>query len=143
MPYKGIAPALQAALAGEVQLTMAGASVARGHILAGKLKPLAIARSERLALMPDVPTLKEAGYPDINPQSWFGLFTTGGAPREVIDRIYKDVHGIFAEPEFRERHITLRGFDGIISTPQEFERFIREDLQQKARLIQQTGLKPE
>ena len=143
VPYKGIAPALQAALAGEVQLTMAGASVARGHILAGKLKPLAIARSERLALMPDVPTLKEAGYPDINPQSWFGLFTTGGAPREVIDRIYKDVHGIFAEPEFRERHITLRGFDGIISTPQEFERFIREDLQQKARLIQQTGLKPE
>jgi tripartite-type tricarboxylate transporter receptor subunit TctC len=143
VPYKGIAPALQAALAGEVQLTMAGASVARGHILAGKLKPLAIARSERLALMSDVPTLKEAGYPDINPQSWFGLFTTGGTPPEVIDKIYKDVHATFAEPEFRERHITLRGFDGMISTPQEFARFIRDDLQQKARLIQQTGLKPE
>jgi tripartite-type tricarboxylate transporter receptor subunit TctC len=143
VPYKGIAPALQAALAGEVQLTMAGASVARGHIQAGKLKPLAIARSERLALMPDVPTLREAGYPDINPQSWFGLFTTGGTPRTVVDKVYQDVAAVFAEPEFRERHITLRGFDGVISSPQDFARFIQEDLQQKARLIRQTGLKPE
>jgi tripartite-type tricarboxylate transporter receptor subunit TctC len=93
--------------------------------------------------MPDVPTLREAGYPDINPQSWFGLFTTGGTPRTVVDKVYQDVAAVFAEPEFRERHITLRGFDGVISSPQDFARFIQEDLQQKARLIRQTGLKPE
>jgi tripartite-type tricarboxylate transporter receptor subunit TctC len=143
VPYKGIAPAVQAALAGEVQLTMAGASVARGHIQAGKLKPLAIARNERLALMPNVPTLREAGYPDINPQSWFGLFATGGTPHEVIEKVYRDVAAVFSEPEFRERHIALRGFDGVISDPQTFARFIKDDLRAKERLIRQTGLKPE
>lgn len=143
VPYKGIAPALQAVLAGEVQLTMAGASVARGHIEAGKLKPLAIARKERLALMPNVPTLREAGYPDIDPQSWFGLFATGGSPREAIDRVYRDVAAAFSEPEFRQRHMLQRGFDPVLSTPEEFAKFIQEDLRSKATLIKLSGAKPE
>jgi tripartite-type tricarboxylate transporter receptor subunit TctC len=143
VPYKGIAPALQAVLAGEVQLTTAGASVARGNILAGKLKPLAIARQTRLPLMPNVPTLREAGFPDIDPQSWFGLFTTGGSPREAIDRIYVEVAAVFAEPEFRERHMLQRGFDPVLSTPDEFGRFIQADLQSKARLISKSGAKAE
>lgn len=143
VPYKGIAPALQAVLAGEVQLTMAGASVARGHIEAGKLKALAIARKERQALMPNVPTLQEAGYPNIDPQSWFGLFATGGSPREAIDKVYQDVAAIFTEPEFRERHMLQRGFDPVLSTPDEFARFIQEDLRSKAILIQLSGAKAE
>ena len=143
VPYKGIAPALQAVLAGEVQLTTAGASVARGHIEAGKLKPLAIARKERQALMPTVPTLREAGYPDIDPQSWFGLFATGGSPRDAIDKVYQDVAAIFSEPEFRQRHMLQRGFDPVLSTPDEFARFIQEDLRSKAILIQLSGAKAE
>ncbi len=143
VPYKGIAPALQAALAGEVQLTMAGASVSRGHIDAGKLKPLAIARKERLALLPNVPTLREAGYPDIDPQSWFGLFATGGAPREAVEKIYQDVTAAFSEPQFRERHMLQRGFDPVLSSPEEFARFIQEDLRAKAMLIKLSGARPE
>ena len=143
VPYKGIAPAVQAVLAGEVQLTMAGASVARGHIQAGKLKPLAIARQMRLALMPNVPTLREAGFPDIDPQSWFGLFTTGGSPREAIDKIYAEVAAVFSEPEFRERHMVQRGFDPVLSTPDEFGKFIQGDLQSKAKLIRISGAKAE
>jgi tripartite-type tricarboxylate transporter receptor subunit TctC len=143
IPYKGIAPALQAALAGEVQLTMAGASVARGHIEAGKLKPLAIARKERQALMPNVPTLREAGYPDIDPQSWFGLFATGGSPREAIHKVYRDVETTFSEPEFRQRHMLQRGFDPVLSTPEEFASFLQEDLRSKAVLIKLSGAKPE
>lgn len=141
VPYKGIAPALQAALAGEVQLTMGGASVARGHIQAGKLKPLAIARQARLPLMPNVPTLREAGFPDIDPQSWFGLFATGGSPRESIDRIYADVAAIFSEPEFRDRHMLQRGFDPVLSAPEDFGRFIQADLKSKATLIRISGAK--
>ena len=143
VPYKGIAPALQAVLAGEVQLTMAGASVSRGHIEAGKLKPLAIARKERQALMPNVPTLREVGYADIDPQSWFGLFATGGSPREAIERIYRDVAAAFAEPEFRQRHMLDRGFDPVLSDPDDFARFIQEDLRAKAALIKLTGAKAE
>ena len=143
VPYKGIAPAVAAALAGEVQLTMAGASVSRAHIQAGKLKPLAIARGERLALMPEVPTLKEAGYPEINPESWFGLFVTGGTPPAIVQRINRDVVAIFADAEFRERHMTQRGFDPVLSSPEQFTLFIQADLQQKARLIRISGAKAE
>jgi tripartite-type tricarboxylate transporter receptor subunit TctC len=143
VPYKGIAPAVTAALAGEVQLTMAGASVSRGHIQAGKLKPLAIARAERLAIMPDVPTLKEAGFPDIDPKSWFGLFATGGTPPEIVAQIQRDVAAMFAEPEFREKHMLARGFDPVLSTPQDFAKFIQSDLREKARLVKISGAKAE
>lgn len=143
VPYKGIAPAVTAALAGEVQLTMAAASVSQGHIKAGKLKPLAIARSERLPLMPDVPTLREAGYPDIDPKSWFGLFATAGTPPEIIAEIQKEVAAMFADPAFREKHMLQRGFDPVLSTPAEFARFIQEDMKQKARLVKVSGAKAE
>jgi tripartite-type tricarboxylate transporter receptor subunit TctC len=143
VPYKGIAPAVTATLAGEVQLTMAGASVSRGHIQAGKLKPLAIARSERLPLMPEVPTLKEAGFADIDPQSWFGLFATGGTPPEIVAQIQREVAAMFAEPEFREKHMLARGFDPVLSTPADFARFIQADMAQKARLVRISGAKPE
>jgi tripartite-type tricarboxylate transporter receptor subunit TctC len=143
VPYKGIAPAVTATLAGEVQLTMAGASVSRGHIQAGKLKPLAIARSERLPLMPEVPTLKEAGFADIDPQSWFGLFATGGTPPEIVAQIQREVAAMFAEPEFREKHMLGRGFDPVLSTPADFARFIQADMAQKARLVKISGAKPE
>jgi tripartite-type tricarboxylate transporter receptor subunit TctC len=143
VPYKGIAPAVTAALAGEVQLTMAGASVSRGHIQAGKLKPLAIARSERLALMPDVPTLREAGFPDIDPQSWFGLFATGGTPPEIVAQIQREVAALFAEPEFREKHMLGRGFDPVLSSPADFAKFIQADMAQKARLVRISGAKAE
>lgn len=143
VPYKGIAPALTAALAGEVQLTMSAASVARGHIQAGKLKPLAIARRDRLALLPDVPTLREAGFPDIDPQSWFGLFATGGTPAAVIRKIRDDVVALFDDAELRDRAITQRGFDPVFSTPEEFARFIAADSKQKAEMVRVSGAKPE
>lgn len=143
VPYKGIAPAVTALLAGEVQLTMAGASVSRGHIQAGKMKPLAIARRERQTLMPDVPTLREAGFADIDPQSWFGLFVTGGTPRDIVQKIFQDVAAAFADPEFRDRHMIQRGFDPVLSAPEEFAKFIQSDLQQKARMIRISGAKAE
>ena len=142
VPYKGIAPAVLAVLAGEVQLTLAGVSAAQSHIHAGKLKPLAIARSERLPAMPNVPTLREAGFSDIDPnESWFGLFATSGTPDSVVQKIYQDVAQIGADPAFRERHILARGFEPVFSTPEVFTKFIQEDMRQKERLIRISGAK--
>lgn len=143
IPYKGIAPALTASIAGEVQLTLGGAATTRGHFQAGRLTPIAIARKERLALYPDVPTLREAGYPDIDPQPWFGLFAPGQTPRALLERIRKDVAGILAEPEFREREIVGKGYTGVGSTPEEFAAFIRADFEYKGRLIRTSGAKAE
>ena len=81
IPYRGIAPAITATIAGDVQMTLGGLSVTAGHIAAGKLKPLAISRRQRAPELPEVPTLREAGFPEIDPQSWFGLFAPAGTPR--------------------------------------------------------------
>ena len=143
VPYKGIAAAVTAVVAGEVQLTMAAASLARGQIQAGKMKAIAIARASRQSIMPDVPTLREAGFPDIDPQSWFGLFATGGTPREIVQKIQTDVAALFADAEFRERHMLQRGFDPVLSTPEDFAKFIQADMQVKARLIKVSGAKAE
>ena len=143
VPYKGIAAAVTAVVAGEVQLTMAAASLARGQIQAGKMKAIAIARASRQSIMPDVPTLREAGFPDIDPQSWFGLFATGGTPRDIVQKIQTDVAALFADAEFRERHMLQRGFDPVLSTPEDFAKFIQADMQVKARLIKVSGAKAE
>ncbi len=144
VPYKGIAPALTAIISGEVQLTMVGATLSQGHIQSGKLKPLAIARRERLAALPQIPTLREAGFAEVDPnESWFGLFLTGGSPAALAPRIQRDIAEAFSEPAFRERHVLARGFDPVFSTPEDFAKFIQADMRQKARLIKISGAKAE
>ena len=73
----------------------------RGHFQSGRLKPLAIARQERLALYPEVPTLREAGFPEIDPRPWFGVFAPASTPRALVERIGRDIARVLAEPEFR------------------------------------------
>jgi tripartite-type tricarboxylate transporter receptor subunit TctC len=143
IPYKGIAPALTAAIAGEVQLTLGGAATTRGHFQTGRLKPLAIARQERLSLYPDVPTLREAGFPDIDPRPWYGIFAPRATPRALVERIQKDTAAVLAEPEFREREVVGKGYTGVGSTPDAFEAFVRGDLEYKGRLIRLSGAKAE
>ena len=140
IPYRGIAPAITATLAGDVQMTLGGWSVTAGHIKPGKLKAIAISKKERQKELPDVPTLKEAGFPDIDPQSWFGLFATAGTPKPVIDKIQKDVAQVFTQPEFQKRLQTL-AFEPVASTPDAFAKFIAEDLAYKKKLIETTGIK--
>ncbi len=143
IPYKGIAPALTAAVAGEVQLTMGGTATSRGYFVAGRLKPLAIARAQRLPALPEVPTLREAGFPDTDPKPWFGLFAPAGTPAAILEKIQKDVHAIITDPEFDKREMTGKGYGAVGSTPAEFAAFIKNDLEYKGRLIKLSGAKAE
>jgi tripartite-type tricarboxylate transporter receptor subunit TctC len=143
VPYKGIAPALTATIAGEVQMTLGGAATTGEHFAAGKLKPLAIARQSRLDLYPNVPTLREAGFADVDPKPWYGLFAPAGTPRAVVDKIQKDVTAVLADPEFRAREVVGKGYTGVASTPDAFAAFIRSDLEYKGRLIRISGAKAE
>jgi len=143
IPYKGIAPALTAAVAGEVQMTLGGTATSRGYFIAGRLKPLAIARQQRLPSLPDVPTLRESGFPDIDPRPWFGLFAPAGTPSAILEKIQKDVHAIIIDPEFDKREMTGKGYGAVGSTPAEFAAFIKNDLEYKGRLIKLSGAKAE
>lgn len=141
--YRGIAPAITAALAGEVQTTLGSVAVAAGHIEGKKLKALAIGRQQRLTSHPDVPTLREAGFPDIEPLSWFGLFAPAGTPPAVIEKIQKAVADTLKEPEFKARFIDQAGHTGAGSTPQAFAAFIQTDLEAKRKLIAAAGIEAE
>jgi len=143
VPYRGIAPALTAVLTNEVQMTLGGISVAAGHLQNKTMKPLAISRRARLPAYLDVPTLAEAGFPNVDPRSWYGMFTAVGTPPGVIDKIQKDVAAVFADAEFKARFIDGLGYTGVGSTPTAFARFIAEDMEYKRNLIAVTGITAE
>lgn len=143
VPYKGITPAVMAALGNEVQLTLAGVAAAQGHLNAGKLKALAVANSKRIAEFPKVPTLQEEGFGDINPrESWFGLFAASHTPEPVIAQIQQEVAVIGRSADF-SRTLVQRGFMPVFSTSAEFKQFIAEDAAQKSKLIRMIGAKAE
>ncbi len=141
--YRGIAPAITATLAGEVQMTLGGISVAAGHIEAGKLRPLAISRRERLKSHPAVPTLREAGFPNIDPRSWYGIFAPAGTPGSIVEKIRNDVAAVLNDAEFKARFIDGLGYTGVGSAPADFARFIQDDLDYKRNLITVTGITAE
>jgi tripartite-type tricarboxylate transporter receptor subunit TctC len=143
VPFRGIAPAILATLTGEVQMTLGGAATTGQYIKSGKMKALAIGRPERLKDYPNIPTLAEAGFGDVNPKSWFGLFAPAGTPPEVIAKIQRDVAAVFNDPEFKARYIDLVGYTGVASTPADFTAFINADLNEKQKMIKAAGIQQE
>jgi len=138
VPFRGIAPALQAVIAGDVQMTLGGPA-ALGMLEGKQLKALAIGRKERLPRLPDVPTLKEVGYPDIDPLSWFGMFAPAGTSPAIISKIQRDVAATIKDPDFSKRFVEGLGLTGVGSTPEAFAQFIKEDLAIKQKLIATSG----
>lgn len=143
VPYKGLAPAITATMAGEVQTTLASAAIAAGQIQSGRLKALAITRADRSPLMPELPTLKDAGFSNLDPRVWFGLFAPGATPPAIVRKIQQDIAQILSDPDFREREMNRRGYTPGGSTPEEFAAFIKEDFEFKGRVIKTLGIKPD
>ncbi len=142
IPYRGLAPAVQAAVAGEVQMTLAGLGIAGGQVAGGTLRALAIGRPTRLPQWPEVQTLREAGFDHADPRTWFGLFAPAGVPAGVLAQIRRDVAAAMAEPGFAERHVTARGMTGRAGDGG-FAEFIAADLEAKGRMIRQAGIERE
>jgi tripartite-type tricarboxylate transporter receptor subunit TctC len=143
VPFRGAAPAVVATLANDVQMTLGGASIAGAYVTAGKLKALATGRKERLKSLPDVPTLKEAGFPEIDPRTWFGIFAPAGTPSDIVAKVQQDVASILNEPDFKERYIDSVGYGSVGSTPEAFAAFIGADLEYKRELISIARIEPE
>jgi tripartite-type tricarboxylate transporter receptor subunit TctC len=143
VPYRGVAPAILAVMQGAVQMTTGGAATTGEDIRAGKMKALAIGRSQRLKDFPEVPTLSEAGLGYADPKTWFGLFAAAGTPSEIVNKIQNDVAAIVKDSEFRERYIDLVGYTAVASSPAEFKVLIERDLDEKREMIEAAGIKPE
>jgi tripartite-type tricarboxylate transporter receptor subunit TctC len=143
VPFRGAAPAVVATLANDVQMTLGGAAIAGAHVTTGKLKALATGRKERLKSLPDVPTLKEAGFSDIDPRTWFGVFAPAGTQSDIVAKVRNDIASIINEPDFKERYIDSVGYSAVGSTPDAFAAFIKADLEYKRGLITLARIEPE
>lgn len=99
VPYKGLGPALNDAVAGQIQVVFDNIPSSSGLIQGGRLKPLAVAAQQRLKVLPNVPTYAEAGLPAMNNPSWFGLGAPAGTPSAILDKLNDAVRQVLAEPE--------------------------------------------
>ena len=143
VPYKGLPLAVAAVLGGEIQMTFAGIASSRPHILAKRLKALAIGGGQRAALLPQVATFAEQGYPEVETHAWFGLFAPAGTPRAAIERIARDVASVFDDAGLREREIVQKGYELVLSSPQAFAAFIRTDTDNRGRAVRISGARGE
>lgn len=143
VPYKGIAPAQTAAIAGEVMLTVASPGQIGAMVKAGKLKALAIGATTRSREFPAVPTTAEAGYPYAVSSVWYGMFAPGTMPPALVERIARDIASVARRPEFTEKQITSRGLDLVANTPAEFAAAIRAEVVSTGEMVKAAGVKPE
>ena len=140
VPYKGSSQAHVDLLGGQVEMMFDTSSSAMGQIKAGRLRPLAVTTPQRSSELPDVPTLAEAGVQGAEISTWYGLFTTGGAPRPVVERLHAELARALALPDVRARLAALGGEPGALSV-QQFSEMNRADYERSGRLIREAGIK--
>jgi len=116
--YKGAAPAFTDVLAGHVPLMFISVGTPMEAWQAGKVKILAVGSAQRLPRLPEVPTISEADLPGFRAVTWFGLFATGGTPKEIVVKVNADVQAIFADAAFREKYLTPQMFEPLTSSPE-------------------------
>ncbi len=126
--YNGSAPAVMAVLAGEFPFTIENPLLVLGHIKAGKLRALAVTSKQRAPLLPEVPTMSEAGLEGFEAGGWYGLVAPAGIPPEVVARLHAETVAALKEPEFARR-ISEMASPNITSTPEEFRAFIASETQ--------------
>jgi tripartite-type tricarboxylate transporter receptor subunit TctC len=141
VPYKGIAPALQDVVAGQVRGMFVGVSVADEHIRQGTLRALGVTSPQRLVSSPDVPTIAEQGYPEYDFVTFYGLAAPKGTPPEIVDRLNKEINRIFQMPDVRER-IEKTGAVLVGGTQQEFGNFLTANFVKFKKIMALTGDKP-
>lgn len=141
VPYKGPPPALADVIAGQVQVMFSsivtGLPLARG----GRLRPLAVTSSQRSSAAPDVPTVAET-LPGFQAIGWYGVMAPRGTPQPIIDRLAATIAQGMQAPEVRAR-VAADGSEAIGSTPREFDRFVRSELERFARTIKDAGIRSE
>jgi tripartite-type tricarboxylate transporter receptor subunit TctC len=142
VPFNGAAPAIASTMAGHTPIAWSTVASAAQALEAGQLRPLALASKTRSQLLSDVPTTAEAGYPDIQGDSWVGLLAPAGTPNEIIRAVQREIAGILALPDVKERLPTL-GFEAVASTPEEFASRIKVETEMWGKVIRAANIKPE
>ena len=140
VPYNGSGPAIAAVLAGHTPIAVASSATAAPQVKDSKLRALAVMGKTRMPVLPDAPTMAEAGYPDVEVEDWLASLAPAGTPREVISVLHGEIVAIIQVPEMKERMAAL-GFAPVGNTPEEFAAQIRMELGKRAKIIRDAGIK--
>jgi tripartite-type tricarboxylate transporter receptor subunit TctC len=138
--YKGGGPAVTDLLGGNVSMSFASMTSSLQFIKAARLRPLAVASRERSALLPDVPTMAEAGVPNIVVRDWQGILAPHHTPKPIVDKLAGEIRRILKDPASQERFATL-GLEIIASTPLEFGAAIDAEIQRWAKVVKEANIK--
>ena len=139
VPYKGGALALGAVMGGETQLTFSNLSVGLPQIKGGKVKGIAVTSAKRATALPELPTVAESGLAGFEAIASVCMLAPTGTPRELVIRVNRDIHAIVGETAMREQFIT-RGLEVALSTPEEFSRYIRAEIERWGKVVREAGV---
>jgi tripartite-type tricarboxylate transporter receptor subunit TctC len=144
VPYKGGAgPATAGLMGGETHLMFATAASAMPGIKAGRLKPIAVTSAKRIEQIPNVPTVHEAGYPDLAASSWQGIFVPAGTSREIVDKLFSVTQQVMKDPEVISR-LKNGGAEAITSeSPAAFAKYVAAETERWARIAREAGATPD
>jgi tripartite-type tricarboxylate transporter receptor subunit TctC len=142
IPYKGTQLFIPDLMNGQVSITLDTLPPHLPHIRAGKLRALAVTTRKRSAILPDVPTVEEAGYPGFESVAVYALLAPAGTPRDIVERLNRETTAILAQPDLRER-LGPQGIDVAGSTPEAVQNFIQNEVTKWAKVIRDGNIKPE
>jgi tripartite-type tricarboxylate transporter receptor subunit TctC len=142
VPYKGIGPAMNDLLGGQVTMMFAATSAAIPHIQSGKLRAIGVASLKKSAALPQVPTIAEQGLPGFEAVSWYALMAPAATSREVVDKLHAEIGRVLARSDTRERFAT-QGMEAGTGTPQQIAARITAESARWSEVVKKRNLKPD
>lgn len=142
IPYKGTGPAMIDMVAGQVATMAATILTGMPQIRAGRLRPLGITSATRSPIVPDIPTVAEAGLTGYESVQWYGMLAPAKTPRDIVNRLHTEVTGVLKQPEIKAR-FAGDGADTVGSSPDEFTRYIQSELAKWAKVARDAGIQAE
>lgn len=141
--YKGASPALTDVIAGHIQLMFISLGTAAPQWKAGKVRMLAIGAPQRLASLPDMPTIAESGVPGFEAASWFALYGPANMPPEVVAKVNREVRALFADEDFRKTFLAPQFFEPIADTPEKLTDYLKSETAKWRQVIRDADIKVE
>lgn len=142
VPYKSTPPAMTDVMGGQVSMMFTDLASGIGNVKAGRMRALAVTTAVRSALVPDLPSMEEAGVPNFDLNSWNGVFAPAGTPADIVSRLNAELVKMVARPDVKEKFAQI-GFDAFTSTPAELDAFVRAELVKWAKLVKDAGIETE
>jgi tripartite-type tricarboxylate transporter receptor subunit TctC len=143
IPYKGTTPAVTDLVAGHVNVMIDSVAALAPHVNAGKLVPLAVTSSKRVAAMPNVPTMIESGFAGFDTQAWMGVLVPTGTPAHAVEKLRAALQKVLTAPDVQTTMFEQWGFEVSPTTPEQFSSFIRSEISKWAQIITTTNAKVE